>query len=96
MPVWTGCWGASDRTPLDAFGAQNASLEPLCSALEAEASASGAALCCVRCVVLQRELSIDRTLARRQVLLHLRIRCAVFWHGAIQVTFTIERTRFKR
>jgi hypothetical protein len=67
VPVWTGCWGASDRTPSDVSDVQNVSLEPLCSAPDAGASASGAALCCVHCMVLQRELSIDRTLAGRQV-----------------------------
>jgi hypothetical protein len=66
--MWTGRWGASDRTPSDVFGVQNASLEPLCSAPDAKASASGAALCCVWCVILQHELSVDWTLARHQVL----------------------------
>jgi hypothetical protein len=68
VPVCNGRWGASDRTPPNVFGAQNASLEPLCSAPDVEASASGATLCYVRCVVLQRELSVDRALAGRQVL----------------------------
>jgi hypothetical protein len=88
VPVWTGRWGVSDHTPSDASGAQNASLEPLCSASNVGASVSGAALCCVRCVVLQHELSVDRMLAGRQVLCP----CA---SGVIQVTVTIERTRFK-
>jgi hypothetical protein len=88
VPVWTGRWGASDRTPSDASDVQNASLEPLCSTSNAGASVSGAALCCVWCVVLQHELSVDRMLAGRQVL----CTCA---SGAIQVTVTIERTRFK-
>jgi hypothetical protein len=68
VSVWTGRWGASDRTPLDVSSVQNVSLEPLCSASNVGASASGAALCGVRCMVLQRELSVDRTLAMCQVL----------------------------
>jgi hypothetical protein len=52
VPVCTGRWGASDRTPPDASDVQNSSLEPLCSASDARASASGAALCCVWCLVL--------------------------------------------
>jgi hypothetical protein len=53
VPVWTGRWDVSDRTPPDAFGVQNASLEPLCSTSDAGASAFSAALCCVRCLVLR-------------------------------------------
>jgi hypothetical protein len=51
--VCTGRWGASDRTPLDASDVQNSFLEPLCSASDAGASASGAALCYVRYLVLR-------------------------------------------
>jgi hypothetical protein len=52
VPVWTGRRDASNHTTPDASGAQNASLEPLCSASDARASASSAALCCIRCLVL--------------------------------------------
>jgi hypothetical protein len=53
VPVCTRHWGVSDHNPLDTSGVQNVSLEPLYSASDAGASASGAALCCVWCFVLR-------------------------------------------